>query len=111
MMSENRITYDDVKEYEGLFTLAPSFLLERFAKRNTNLVLKFKSPIQSYIDNLTQDQKDKLDVILKSDIEELQAIMDESYRKTNKKQFKILANPKYKHFINDNLDEIRNMIN
>ena len=38
-----KITYDDVVEYNYLFTFAPSFLLERMAKKNSNLVKKFKS--------------------------------------------------------------------
>ena len=27
-MAEDKITFEDVKEYEGLFSIAPSFLLE-----------------------------------------------------------------------------------
>ena len=109
-MGEDEITYEDIKEYESLFTLAPSFLLERFAKRNSNLVLKFKSTIESHIDNLNDDQKNKLDIILKSDVEDLQNILYDAYMKSNKKQYKILANPKYKDFIEFNLDEIRKMV-
>ena len=109
-MSEDKITYADVEEYNDLFSLAPSFMLEGFARRNTNLVLKFKSVIQSYMDNLTDEQRHKLDLILSSDVDELQSIMLESYRKTNKKQYKILANPKYKPFIENNLGELRSMI-
>ena len=41
----DKITYGDVREYENLFIMAPSFLLERFAKRNSNIVSKFKSQI------------------------------------------------------------------
>ena len=109
-MSEDGITYADVEEYQTLFTLTPSFLLERFAKKDTNLVLKFKSIIQSYMNDLTEDQKHKLDLILGSEIDELQSIMAEAFSKTGKKQYQILANPKYKPFIEDNLDEIRKMI-
>ncbi|MBQ8018433.1 MAG: hypothetical protein IJ258_10075 [Methanobrevibacter sp.] len=109
-MSEDKITYSDVREYETLFTLAPTFLLERFARKNTNLVSKFESIIQGYLDNLTSDQKHKLAIILNSDVDDLQNIMNESYSKTGKKQFMILANPKYKQFIVDNLESIRKMI-
>ena len=109
-MGEDEITYEDIKEYESLFTLAPSFLLERFAKRNSNLVLKFKSTIESHIDNLNDDQKNKLDIILKTDVEDLQNILYDAYMKSNKKQYKILANPEYKDFIEFNLDEIRKMV-
>ena len=110
LMGENEITYDDILEYESLFSLAPSFLLESFAKRESNLVLKFKSTIQSYMNNLDNEQKGKLDIILDSDISQLQSLMQEAYQKTNKKQFRILANPRYKHFIDVNLDEIRKML-
>ena len=83
---DDEITYEDVMEYEKLFVMAPSFLLERFAKRN------------------------KLDIILKTPTSELQEIMNEAYIKTNIKQYKILANPKYEDFIENNLDEIRKLI-
>lgn len=105
-----KITYDDVVEYNYLFTFAPSFLLERMAKKNFNLVKKFKSTIQSYMDNLTDIQCVKLNVILDSDVSELQAIMQEAYEKTNKKQYRILANPNYSQFIELNLNELKGMV-
>ena len=105
-----KITYDDVVEYDYLFTFAPSFLLERMAKKNSNLVKKFKSTIQSYMDNLTDIQCVKLNVIVDSDVSELQAIMQEAYEKTNKKQYRILANPNYSQFIELNLNELKGMV-
>ena len=107
----DKLSYEDVKPYEELFTTMPAFLLERFAKRNSNFVLKFKSKVESFLNNLNDDQKKKLDIVLSSDIDELQAVMDEAYQKTNIKQYKVLANPKYKEFIKINLDEIHNLIN
>lgn len=62
------------------------------------------------MDNLTSDQKHKLDLILSSEINELQGIMNEAYIKTGKKQYGVLANQDYKKFIEDNLDSIREMI-
>lgn len=109
-MSEDKITYSDVEEYEKFFSLIPSFLLERFAKKNTNLVLKFESKVRGFMGNLSDGQKKKLDLVLNSDVDELQSIMDEAYNISNKKQYKILANPKYKQFIEDNLNEIRKMV-
>ncbi|MBE6504244.1 MAG: hypothetical protein E7Z73_00670 [Methanobrevibacter millerae] len=109
-MCEEKITYADVEEYQGLFTLAPSFLLETFAKRNTNLVLMFKSIIKSYMDSLTEIQKEKLNIILSTDIDELQSIMNEAYQRTKIKQYKVLANPDYRSFIKDNLDEIKALL-
>lgn len=109
-MSENKITIDDVKSYEKFFSLIPSFLLERYAKKNTNLVLKFKSKVESYLSKISDGQRHKLDILLNSDVEDLQSVMDEAYQNTNKKQYKILANPKYKEFIETNIDEVRQMI-
>lgn len=109
-MSKDKITYSDVKEYERLFTMAPSFLLEKLARRNTNLVSKFKPIIQGYMDDLTADQKTKLDIILASEVQELQDIMHEAYLRSKKRQYKVLANPKYRQFIEDNLDGIRRML-
>lgn len=104
------LTYEDVKEYEKFFTLTPPFLLERFAKKNANLVSKFESKVDKYLAKLNDNQKKKLDIVLSSDIDDLQAIMAEAYEKNNKKQYKILANPKYKPFIETNLNEVRKKI-
>ena len=109
-MSEEKITYDDIKEFEDLFTLAPPFILERFAKKNTNFVLKFKSKAQSFIDGLNDEQMDKFNIVLNTDIDELQSVMNDAYEQSGKKQYKILANPKYKEFIEINLNELKNMI-
>ena len=106
----DELTYEDVKEYEQFFTLTPSFILERFAKKNTNMVSKFKSRVESFMANMSDNQKNKLDIVLNSDVDELQSIMDEAYSISNKKQYKVLANPKYKHFIEDNLEEIRKIV-
>ena len=109
-MDDDKITYNDVREYESLFKLAPSFLLERFARKNSNIVSKFQSQIMSHLRNLNEVQKKKLDIIVNSDVHELQAIMMEAYKKTKVKQYKILANPKYKEFIELNLNEIKKLI-
>lgn len=106
----DKITYNDVVEYQHFFKLVPPFLLERMAKKNSNLVKKFESKVKSYLNNLSDNQQKKLDIMLASDVDDLQAVMGEAYEKTNKKQYKILANPSYKEFIELNIDEIRKMI-
>ena len=63
-----------------------------------------------HINALSDEQLEKLDLMLRTDIIELQAIMKEAYRKTKIKQYKILANPKYKEFIESNLNELRKLI-
>lgn len=110
VIMDDRITYDDVLEYQHLFKLVPSFVLERMAKKNSNLVRKFKSSVQSHIDDLTDDQRNKLDIILASSVNELQSIMHEAYMKTNRKQYEILANPKYRSFVESNIDELKKML-
>ena len=50
-------------------------------------------------------------MVLNSEVEELQNILSDAYAQSNKKQYKILAKPKYKGFIEDNLNEIRKMLN
>lgn len=106
----DELSYADVVEYEHLFKLVPPFLLERMAKKNSNLVGKFQSKVESYLGNMSDNQKKKLDILLNSDVDDLQAIMGEAYDKTGKKQYKILANPKYKEFITSNIDEIRKLV-
>ena len=110
-MSDDKISYKDVRDYEELFNLAPAFILEAFAKKNSNIVLKFQSQIMKHISNLDEEQKRKLDSILKTDIEVLQSIMMEAYKKTRKKQYKVLGNPKYHEFIEKNFNELRKMVN
>lgn len=105
-----KITISDVEEYSHLFSLAPSFILQRMAKKNSNIVDKFRPSIQSYIDSLTEEQKNKFHIILNTGIDELQALMAEAHRKTNKKQYKILADPQHRNFIEKNLAELRKMI-
>lgn len=110
-MSEEKLTYEDIEKYEKFFTLAPPFLLERFTKKNTNLVEKFRSKVQSFVDGLSESDKEKLNILLDTDTDELQALMNEAYEHSGKKQYKILANPEYKEFIETNLNELGNMIN
>ena len=107
---EERISYDDLKEHEHLFTLAPSFILKRMARKNSNLVDKFKSTIESHLNKLSDEQKAKLHIILDSDVDELQELLRQACEKTRIKQYEILANPKYKEFIELNLRELRKLI-
>ena len=106
----DEITYEDVLEFEGLFKIVPPFLLERMAKKNTNLVKKFEPQVSSHLDSLGEEEMKSLDTILNSDVDDLQALMGEAYEKLGKKQFKVLANPDYKDFIVLNLDELRKMV-
>lgn len=107
---KDEITYDDLKEHEHLFTLAPAFVLKRMAGRNSNLVLKFKSTIESHLNQLNGEQKNKLHIILNSDVDDLQNLLMQAYIQTKIKQYEILANPKNREFIELNLRELRKLI-
>jgi len=109
-MSEEKLTYEDVRAYEKLFTMAPSFILSTMIRRNTNLVEKFKSQVVKFIGNLNEKQEIQLDLILNSDIDDLQVLMMEAYKKSKKKQYKLLGNPKNKDFIKMNLDELKKLL-
>ncbi|MDY2744450.1 MAG: hypothetical protein ACI4VJ_02460 [Methanosphaera sp.] len=109
-MTDGKITYSDLKPYESLFTIAPSFLLGTMVKRNTNLVKKFNNVVLSNLEGLSDDEREKLDLILTSDVKDLQAVMLEAYKKTNKKQFKILAKPNATDFIKMNLNELKKLV-
>ena len=107
---EDKLTYDDVKDYEHLLTLAPPFLLKRMAKKNSNLVNKFKPRVQSFLNSLSDNQKRKLDILLVTDVYDLQELMGEAYSKSNKKQYKILADPKNREFIELNIEELKKIV-
>lgn len=109
-MSDGKITVNDVIAYESLFKFAPAFLLERFAKRNTNVVSKFQSKIESHLAKISDNQKNKLKILLETDIDEIQRLLGEAHEERGLKQYKVLANPEYKQFIEDNLSEIRKLV-
>lgn len=107
---EEKITCDDVLEYQHFLKLAPPFLLGRMAKKKSNLVSKFESKVKSYLANLNDDQRKKLAIVLVSDVDDLQVAFSEAYEKSNKKQFKILADPKNKEFIELNIEELKKIV-
>lgn len=43
-------------------------------------------------------------------VDEIQQLMDEAYKKSNIKQYKILADKNSKKFIEKNLDELKKLI-
>ena len=74
------------------------------------MVLKFESKVKSFLNNLSDNQKHKLDIVLNSEVDELQSIMEDAHSRTELKQYEILSNPNYKEFIETNLDEVRRII-
>ena len=106
----DKLTCDDVMKFAHLTSKVPAFLLKRMAKRNSNLVGKFESQIKPRLENLNEHHRHLLDVVLNSDVSELQGLMAEAYDRSGKKQFQILADPNNAGFIERNLDEIRKLI-
>lgn len=109
-MVDRKIIYNDVLEYEFLFTLVPSIVLKTMVKTNTNLIAKFETKVIVSLDGLNQKQREMLDIILKSPVEELQEVMKEAYQKSHKKQYKILADPKSRPFIEKNIKELKKLV-
>lgn len=109
-MSDQKLTYADVKPYEKLFTMAPSFVLGVMIKKNTNLVEKFKPQVVKFMSNLNDKQKAQLELVFNSDVEDLQLVMKDAYKKTKKKQYKLLADPKNKNFIKKNINELKKIV-
>ncbi|WP_407431877.1 hypothetical protein [Methanobrevibacter sp.] len=107
---QEKITYEDIERYQHLFKFVPAFLLERMAKKNTNLVLKFHSRIAAHLEKLTNHEKNLLNLILNSDIDDLQMLMEDAYGRSNMKQYKILSDPKYREFVELNIDELRKLL-
>lgn len=109
-MTDEKITYDDVVRYGSLFTAVPSLMLRGMIRSNKNLVKKFESRVASQVSNMTDEQRHKLELILKSDIAELQEVMRVAHEKTGKKQYKLLSEPKATKFIQTNLSELKRFL-
>ncbi|MDO5850623.1 MAG: hypothetical protein Q4P14_05345 [Methanobacteriaceae archaeon] len=109
-MENRKLTYEDVKPYEGLVSKIPTLILKRMISKNSNLVSKFESVISSNINNLDSQQKEQLNILLNSDIDELQALSAESYEKSGIKAFKLMADPNCKDFIELNLGELKKLL-
>ncbi|AMD18392.1 hypothetical protein TL18_10465 [Methanobrevibacter sp. YE315] len=106
----NEITVDDVMEFQGIFSLMPAFVFEGVAKKKKNLTKKFESTIRAYLNSASEEDLNKIRRVLNTDIDELQVVMGEAYKKTNDKHFKVLANPKYKEFVELNFNELKMMM-
>ena len=105
---EEKVTIDDVMAFEHLFSSTPSF--ERMARKKTNVVKKFEDIVRKHLSLADEKEMRKLNMAINTDIDELQATMAEAYRLTNKKQFKILANPDNREFLELNRLELRKIV-
>lgn len=109
-MTEEKITYEDLKPYEFIFTKAPSLILKSMIRRKSNLVKKFEPTIKSKLNSLNEKQQKQLKIILNSDIQDLQEIFKDAYKQSGKKQYKLLSEPKAKEFLEKNLAEVKKIV-
>ena len=109
-MSEDKITYEDIQRYEFVLGKVPSLLLGTMIRRNSNMVSKFESTIVSRLDTLDETQKKHFDIIINSDVSEIQALLREAYEKSGKKQYKQLSDPKAAKFIESNMAELKKIV-
>ncbi len=109
-MSDDKITYEDIQRYEFLLSKVPPLLLGTMIKRKSNLVSKFESQITSKLGSLNEVQEKQLNIILNSEVSELQELLQDAYEKSGKKQYKQLADPKATEFIEKNLSELKKIV-
>lgn len=110
VIMDEKITLDDIEKYQHLINKIPAFLLGRMAKKNSSIVKKFQSRVKSYIDKLCDSERKKLDILLNSDVDDLQDVLNEAYQKSGKKQYKILADPSNRQFIESNIEDLKKII-
>lgn len=109
-MNNNKLGYEDIKQYEFILDKVPSFLLGSMIRKNANLVKKFESIILSKLNSLTSVQEEQLDIVLNLDIDEIQNILKDAYNKSGKKQYKQLSDSKSADFIEKNLLELKKLV-
>ncbi|WP_414469229.1 hypothetical protein [Methanobacterium sp. ACI-7] len=102
-----KITEKDVMELMDFFTAVPVVLLKGAISSNMNAVKTFENQIESYKTQLTPLEKQKIKAVTEMPVPEIQKILYNAYERTNKKQLKILADPKAEKFISRNLNELK----
>lgn len=107
---EVKITEQDVVEVLHVFDKVPSILLKGFVSRNVNVVKSFKNQIDSYKHRLSEEETAKVKKVMEMPVPQLQEILASVYKKTHKKQLKILSDPKAEVFITSNLQELKKVL-
>ncbi|KAF5078562.1 hypothetical protein [Methanobacterium aggregans] len=107
---EVKITEQDVIDVMHVFDRVPSLILRGFVSRNANVVKSFKNQIDSYKNKLSEEDIAKVAKVIEMQVPELQELMNNVYKKTHKKQLKILSDPKAEPFITKNLKELKNVL-
>lgn len=101
-----KISEDDVIELLDIFTKVPSIILKGIVSGKSNVVKSFESQIIEYKTQLSDDELIKIQIVLEMPVPELQEILHNTYKKTGKKQLKILSEPKAVPFIEKNLNQL-----
>ena len=109
-VDNDKITYEDIKKYEFIFSKAPTMVLKVMIKTTADVVAKFKTKILLVASGLNDNQKSLIKKVFNMNVDEIQQLMDEAYKKSNIKQYKILADKNSKKFIEKNLDELKKLI-
>jgi hypothetical protein len=105
-----KITEKDVIGLLDIFTKVPSIILKGIVVGKSNVVNSFESQILEYKEKLSEEEISKIKVVLEMPISELRDILLKSYKKTGKKQLKILSEPKAEPFIKKNLTALEKIL-
>ncbi|WP_424354033.1 hypothetical protein [Methanobacterium sp. MBAC-LM] len=104
---ERNITEEDVMGVVDLFTKVPVVILKMAVFRNMNVVKKFRSQIENYKDQLSDEEIEKIKKVIEMPVPELQELLARAHAEKGHEQLKILADPKAEQFIRDNLSELK----
>ena len=104
------ITEKDIMDVMDLFTKVPVILLKVAVSSNMNAVKRFEDQVMSYKTRLSPEEMEKIDLITKMPVSEIQRMLLSVYEKTGKKQFKVLADINAQKFISINLEELRKIL-
>jgi hypothetical protein len=105
------ISEKDVVGLMHVFTRVPPLVLKMVVKGNKNVVRSFEAQVRDHYQQLTTEEKVKVEKVLEMPVSELQRILQNVYLETHQKQLKILADPGAEPFITLNLQELRKMLN
>ena len=105
-----QITENDVMKVMDIFTKVPVILLKGAISSNMNAVKRFEDQIIAYKTRLSPEEMEKIELVTKMPVPDIQKLLLNVYEKTGKKQFKVLADPKAEKFISINLNELKKIL-
>lgn len=110
LQADVKISEDDVIGLLDIFTKVPSIILKGVVARKSNVVKSFEGQILEYKEQLSDEEISKIKLVLKMPVSELREILYRSYKKTGKKQLKILSDPSAEPFIEKNLKQLETIM-